>query len=66
MSRDGLERSMQRGAVTGTAAPGPGSPIQRMRVGPSPHQLNHFSLSSVTPGSVLLLLASGRSATGTR
>ena len=26
---------------------GPGAPIQRMRVGPVPHQLNHFSWSSV-------------------
>ena len=43
---------MQRGAVTGNAVPGPGSPIQRIRVGPLPHQLNHFGLSSVTPAPV--------------
>ena len=61
MSRDGLERSMQRGAVIGFAGLGPGSPIQRMRVGPSPHQLNHFSRSSILPGWVGTVLASGRS-----
>jgi hypothetical protein len=43
---------MQRGAVIGIAGLGPGSPIQRMRVGPSPHELNHFSWSSVTPAGV--------------
>ena len=53
MSRDGLERSTQRGAVTGNAVPGPGAPIQRIQVGPpKSHQLSHFSRSSVLPGSV--------------
>jgi hypothetical protein len=59
MSRDGLERSMQRGAVIEIAGLGPGSPMQRMRVGPSPHQLNHFSRSSTLPGCVGTVLASG-------
>ena len=64
MSRDGLERSTQRGAVTGNAVLGPGAPIQRIQVGPpKSHQLSHFSRSSVLPGSVGAVMASGSSAT---